>query len=112
MTAVPIAATTPPLGAGAAGRLQSYLLLLKWQLLAQRKLLPLFVTIQIALGVGIIFGFAFLLPSVSPSVAIYFSTGAATTLTLLLVGLVLLRCQKFEHCDKFQAAVPRRAPVT
>jgi ABC-2 type transport system permease protein len=68
---------------------RSYLLLLRWQFLRQRQMVVLFVLIQVALGVGIIYGFAFLVPSITPSVALFFSTGAAT-LTLILIGLVIV----------------------
>jgi ABC-2 type transport system permease protein len=72
-----------------AGRLGAYRLLVRWTVLRQRKLLGIFVAIQIAIGVGIIYGFTFLVPHVTAQVALYFSTGA-TTLTLILIGLVVV----------------------
>lgn len=65
---------------------RSYLLLIRWQLLRNRQLLVLLVAIQVALGVGIIYGFSYLVPHITPTVAVFFATGAPT-LTLILMGL-------------------------
>jgi ABC-2 type transport system permease protein len=65
---------------------RSYLLLIRWQLLRNRQLLVLLVMIQLALGVGIIYGFSYLVPRITPTVAVFFATGAPT-LTLILMGL-------------------------
>lgn len=70
-----------------AGPIRAYLLLLRWQFLRQRRLLPLFVLLQVVLGIGVIYGFAFLVPRITPAVAVFFATGA-TTITLTLIGLV------------------------
>jgi ABC-2 type transport system permease protein len=61
-------------------------LLLRWQFLRQRQFVPLLIMIQIALGVGVIYGFSFLVPHVTPTVALYFATGAPT-LSILIIGL-------------------------
>src|SRR4051794_41388969 len=68
---------------------RSYLLLLRWQLLRNRQLFLLMVTIQVALGVGVIYGFSFLVPHVTPMTALFFATGAPT-LSLILMGLTVL----------------------
>lgn len=68
---------------------RSYVLLFRWQFLRQRQFLPLLITIQIALGVGVIYGFSFLVPHVTPAVALFFATGAPT-LSLILVGLTVV----------------------
>jgi ABC-2 type transport system permease protein len=68
--------------------LRSYLLLLRWAAVRQRYHLPLVLVIQIFLSVGIVIGFAFLLPSVDPATALYLSTGAPT-LGLITIGMVL-----------------------
>lgn len=68
---------------------RSYVLMLRWYVLRQRQLLPLLVAIQIALGVGVIYGFAFLVPHITPTVALFFATGAPT-LTLILMGLTIV----------------------
>lgn len=108
MTAV--AATVP------AGRMGAYRLLLRWQFLRQRQLLALFVAIQMLLGIGIIFGFTFLVPHVTPQVALYFSTGA-TTMTLVLIGLVVVPQEVAQARTSGRQAyldslpVPRLAPL-
>ena len=68
---------------------RSYALLLRWQFLRNRPLLGLLIAIQIALGVGVIYGFAFLVPDVTPTVALFFATGAPT-LSLILIGLTVV----------------------
>ena len=80
----PMAAPAVP-----AGRLGAYRLLVRWQFLRQRQMLPLFIAIQVLIGIGIIFGFAFLVPHITPPVALFLSTGA-TTLTLVMIGLVVV----------------------
>jgi ABC-2 type transport system permease protein len=65
------------------------LLLLRWQALRNRKLLITLVLVQIALGVGMIYGFGFLVPHVTPQVAVFFATGAPT-LSMLIIGLTVV----------------------
>ncbi|GID97354.1 ABC transporter permease [Amorphoplanes digitatis] len=67
---------------------RSYLLLLRWSAIRLRFLLPLVMVIQIFLSVGIVIGFAFLLPQVDPATARYLSTGAPT-LGLITIGMVM-----------------------
>src|SRR3954469_4298469 len=69
--------------------LRSYGLLLRWQIQRNRRLLVLLVAIQVALGVGMIYGFSFLLPRVTPEVAVFFATGAPT-LSMILIGLTVV----------------------
>src|SRR4051794_24399487 len=68
---------------------RSYGLLLRWQMQRNRKLLGLLVAIQIALGIGMIYGFSFLLPHITPEVALFFATGAPT-LSMILIGLTVV----------------------
>lgn len=68
--------------------LRSYLLLLHWSAVRLRYLLPLVLVVQIFLSVGIVIGFAFLLPSIDPATALYLSTGAPT-LGLITIGMVM-----------------------
>jgi ABC-2 type transport system permease protein len=77
------------MSARAAESLRSFGLLFRWQLLRMRTVLPLLVLIQVALGVGVIYGFAFLVPHISPTVALFFATGAPT-LSLILLGLTVV----------------------
>ncbi|MEU8819353.1 ABC transporter permease [Actinoplanes sp. NPDC048796] len=68
--------------------LRSYTLLMKWTLIRLKYVAPLMVVVQTFLAVGIVVGFAFLLPQVDANSALYLSTGAAT-LGLITVGMVL-----------------------
>ncbi|WP_306203793.1 ABC transporter permease [Actinoplanes sp. RD1] len=68
--------------------LRSYGLLLRWTMLRLRHALPVFLIIQTFLAVGIVVGFAFLLPSVDPATALHLSTGAPT-LGLITIGMVM-----------------------
>ncbi|MFI5931390.1 ABC transporter permease [Actinoplanes sp. NPDC051494] len=68
--------------------LRSYLLLVRWTALRMRFLLPLFLIIQTFLAVGIVIGFAYLMPEVDPATALYLSTGAPT-LGLITIGMVM-----------------------
>jgi len=96
--------------------LRSYGLLFRWQLLRNRQLFVLLATIQIALGVGVIFGFSYLVPQITPQVALFFATGAPT-LTLILMGLTLVPQEtaqarvsgRFDYVSALP--VPRLAPM-
>lgn len=95
---------------------RSFALLLRWQLLRQRQLIVLLVAIQVALGVGVIYGFAFLVPHVTPVVALFFATGAPT-LSLILLGLTVVPQEtaqaRIDGRFSYVAAlpVPRLAPM-
>lgn len=69
--------------------LRSYLFLLRWQLMRTRQLLVVLVLMQTALGIGIIYGFGFLVPHITPTVALFFTTGAPT-LSMILIGLTVV----------------------
>jgi len=72
-----------------AAAVRSCGLLLRWQVQRNRKLLVLLVAIQVALGIGMIYGFSFLLPHITPEVALFFATGAPT-LSMILIGLTVV----------------------
>ena len=72
-----------------ATAVRSYALLLRWQLMRTRQLLVTLVLMQTALGVGIIYGFGFLVPHITPTVALFFTTGAPT-LSMILIGLTVV----------------------
>ena len=71
------------------GVARSYVLLLRWQVMRTRHLLGTLVLMQTALGIGIIYGFGFLVPHVTPTVALFFTTGAPT-LSMILIGLTVV----------------------
>lgn len=92
------------------------LLLFRWQMLRNRQLFVLLVTIQIALGVGVIYGFSYLVPHIDTQVALFFATGAPT-LTLILMGLTAVPQETAQarvsgRYDYVSALpVPRLAPM-
>jgi ABC-2 type transport system permease protein len=65
---------------------RSYRLLLVWDFLRRRRILPMVIVIQLALSVGVVYGLAFLMPDVDRKSALYLSTGAPT-LSMLVLGL-------------------------
>ncbi|WP_018252404.1 ABC transporter permease [Salinispora mooreana] len=67
---------------------RSYLLLLRWSAIRLRYLLSLVLVVQIFLSVGIVLGFAFLLPQIDSATARYLATGAPT-LGLITIGMVM-----------------------
>lgn len=69
--------------------LRSYGLMLKWQALSNRPILPLNLIVQVMIAVGFIIGIGFFYPEISPNTAKYLTTGAPT-ISLLMVGLVLV----------------------
>ena len=69
--------------------LRAFGLLLRWRLLQMRPVLPLLVTIQTLLAVGVVVGLAFLVPGIDTTSAIYLSTGAPT-IALLILGLTVV----------------------
>lgn len=68
--------------------LRSYGLLLRWTGLRSRASLPLNLVVQTCLAVGIIVGFAYLVPNMNDDTALYFATGAPV-LGLITVGMVI-----------------------
>lgn len=68
--------------------LRSYALMLKWQALSNKPLLPLEAAVQVMIAVGFVIGLSFLFPDITPAAAKFLTTGAPT-LILLMTGLVL-----------------------
>lgn len=69
--------------------LRSYALMLKWQALSNRPLLPLNIVVQLMIAAGFVIGIGFFYPEITPAMAKYLTTGAPT-ITLLMIGLVLV----------------------
>jgi ABC-2 type transport system permease protein len=69
--------------------IKSYGLLLYWQFLRLKFMLPLIVVVQIVIAAGIVIGFAFLIPDIDKITALYLATGAPTVV-LVSTGLVVL----------------------
>ncbi|HZE39520.1 MAG TPA: ABC transporter permease [Stackebrandtia sp.] len=68
---------------------RSYYFLLKWNVLRFRSVLPLHITVQTLLSAGVVLGYAFLIPHLTPANALYLSTGGMT-ISLVMVGMVML----------------------
>src|SRR5215210_7832992 len=90
--------------------LDSYLLLLRWQVLRTRTLLPLTVVVQALVAVGVVVGFAFLFPSIDRPTALYLTTGAPT-LILITTGLVALPAQLAQAKSEGMFEYTRSWPV-
>ncbi len=68
---------------------RDYVLMLKWQGLSNKPILPLNLIVQLMIAVGFIVGIGFFYPQITPNTAKYLTTGAPT-ISLLMVGLVLV----------------------
>jgi ABC-2 type transport system permease protein len=66
-----------------------YRLMIKWQALNLKVILPFIMVIQIMVGVGTVIGYSFLLPDIDSITGKYFATGAST-LSLITLGLVFV----------------------
>ena len=94
----------------------SYRLLLTWDVLRRRRILPLIVGIQVALSVGVVYGLSFLMPDIDARSAVYLATGAPT-LTILILGLTVVpqevaQAKLVGRLDWFSTLpVPRLAPL-
>ncbi len=69
--------------------LNSYMLMLKWQALSQKPMLPITTAVQLMIAAGFIIGLSFFYPELDPTTAKFLTTGAPTII-LLMVGLVIL----------------------
>lgn len=69
--------------------LRSYVLLIRWQALRYKLLLPLMIVVQGLLAFGIVAGYPLLFPALDKGTILFLATGAPA-ITLLTVGLVLV----------------------
>jgi ABC-2 type transport system permease protein len=94
---------------GPAHWVGGYRTMLHWQLASLRTLLPLLIGIQVLVGAGFVLGIALLFDDISPTAALYVSSGAPV-MNLLMVGLLLgpqlVAQQKAEHSYDFLQALP------
>lgn len=95
--------------ASANGWLRSYWLLLRWDLLRARSILPMFLVIQSAMAAGIVLGLSFLVPHADQQTALYLTTGSMTV-ALITVGMVglpqVVSQQKLEGVFDYQRSLP------
>ncbi len=68
---------------------RTYRLLVEWQVRRMREFLPLAIVVQSLLALGIVIGYPLLFPKLDPTTVLFLATGAPTV-TLILMGLVLV----------------------
>ena len=69
--------------------LRDYRLMLKWQALSSKTILPISLAVQLMISFGFVIGLGFLYPAITPDIAKFLTTGAPT-MSLLMVGLVVV----------------------
>jgi len=69
--------------------IRGYRLMLQWQALSQKPILPLSMIVQIMVAVGFVIGLSYFYPKLDSTTAKYLTTGTPTII-LLMVGLILL----------------------
>ncbi|MCK9487080.1 MAG: ABC transporter permease [Dehalococcoidia bacterium] len=115
--ALPVAPTsTADLGlrSGPSYWFQSYVLMMRWEVLSLRLFLPIMAAVQLLIGGGIVIGFGFLFEEISVPQATYLAVGGAV-MPLLTLGLVMIPQQVAEqklmgtYAFLFSLPVPRMA---
>jgi ABC-2 type transport system permease protein len=69
--------------------LRDYGLMLKWQALSSKTILPISLAVQLMVAFGFVIGLGFLYPAITPNIAKFLTTGAPT-ISLLMVGMVVV----------------------
>ena len=69
--------------------LHSYTLMVRWQALSFRSILPIALIAQIFAGVGTVLGLPYLMPEIDSRSAMFLVTGAPT-LSLIMLGMVMV----------------------
>ena len=92
----------------------SFRTMTRWALASIGAMLPLIVVVQAMLAAGIVIGFGFLIPDITPDSALFLSSGAPTIL-LLTIGLVIVpqgvsRARASGALD-YQRALPVSRPL-
>lgn len=116
-TAVSAAPSRPgpdPIAPVQVGPWSSFRTLLRWSLASIGAMLPLIVVVQAMLAAGIVVGFGFLIPGITPDSALFLSSGTPTIL-LLTIGLVIVpqgvsRARASGALD-YQRALPVARPL-
>jgi ABC-2 type transport system permease protein len=110
-----IAVPTPLPGARPRAAISTaYLTLLRWQLAKLGPILPLVVIVQVLMAAGLVIGFGFLIPDITPAAALFLSTGVPTVL-LLTIGFVLVPNMvsqaRLDGTFAYQRALPVPRPL-
>ncbi|UFU03382.1 ABC transporter permease [Ruania suaedae] len=103
-----------PIAPVQVGLWSSFATLLRWSLATIGAMLPLIVVVQAMLAAGVILGFGFLIPDITPDSALLLSSGTPTIL-LLTIGLVIVpqgvsRARASGALD-YQRALPVSRPL-
>ena len=69
--------------------IRSFKLMMKWQLLSLKPVLPMALMFQLFIAFAVVYGFGFMYPKIDPISAKYIVTGV-TTLALVTLGLVMV----------------------
>jgi ABC-2 type transport system permease protein len=100
--------------AGPLGWARAFGLLLRWELLSHRQLLPMMVFVQLLAGAGVVVGLGFLFDEVPPLQAAYLTAGSAV-IALLMLGLVaapqMISQHKAQKTYDLMLALPLPRPV-
>jgi len=64
--------------------LRDYGLMLKWQALSSKTILPISLVVQLMVSFGFVIGLGFLYPSITPNIAKFLITGAPTISLLMM----------------------------
>ena len=116
-TAAPTTSPAPrpgPIAPVQVSAWSSFRTMMRWSLASIGPMLPLIVVIQSMLAAGIVIGFGFLIPDITPDSALFLSSGAPTIL-LLTIGLVIVpqgvsRARASGALD-YQRALPVARPL-
>jgi ABC-2 type transport system permease protein len=79
----------PGVRSGLGYWLTSYWLMLRWELLSMRLMLPVMFAVQFFIGAGMVVGLGFLFDQITQPAALYLSTGGVV-IPLLTLGLVVV----------------------
>jgi ABC-2 type transport system permease protein len=100
---------------GPAYWLGSYRTMLRWQLASLRIWLPTLALVQVLAGAGMVLGIGLLFADISPTAALYVSSGVPV-INLLMVGLILgpqlIADQKTQQSYDFLQALPAPRTMT
>lgn len=89
--------------------LRTYFLMVRWELLSLRLMLPIMFVVQLFIGAGTVIGLGFLFDEIPRRQALYLSTGGSV-IALLMVGLVmapqLIAQHKMQNTYDFMLSLP------
>ena len=114
---IPMIGVLPAKRTGPSHWWHGFIAMLRWEITNMRLLLPLTVVVQVLFGAGFVLGIGLFFEDIPSRAALFLSTGA-TTITLIMVGLVmgpqLVAQQKLEGTYDYMWSlpVPRSAATT